>query len=1270
MAIASIKSTRNSDPATSLVDSSREDVLSGDVITLESIGAGVTTHSWSIMFSPDGSSASLTSTNAAVTQFAIDEEGSYLLRLIVDAGLPTEHSMYVRHRVLTQFAGLQLVAAGERRDEEAIIPNDIGIYGWAYEQNGNLRKILEILKPIAVSGRVVHVDSNLGTQGYGDFATIQEAIDFSVLDGASESQPYVVLINEGVYEETLTLQPFVHLVGTQHKSTQDVPDLTAKPKLSPRVVVKSEVSHDATLTVNSELTILVGLHFLCEATTANPMFAKTGEGVLQANACTFESTVITVGQGALIDLQEGRFVGLDCRFRMDETGDIGNFAFLQSGEDTTSLLDSCVFTAPSCLAINPNQHNVGGVINVLRDCIVSSAQYGLATNGTSTVINSSLRDGVENLSINWLGSSYGVSNSGNSIQTVLFSEIEGDIYWNKDNTSHNNILKVGSVVFETLNESGTGSAISVEALANALSISFDNTVSSLVSTNVQDAISELEGLLANKVESATNIGTGSGIFKQKTGTDLELRSVLGTGGINVALSGTGDELEISYTGAGVSNQINQDDSSVVVTDTGVLATIDFTINATNEWRIDGVGDLLSMSGGALGSSASYIPSLYLDALQWDVTTATTAGVGQMTWNDTAGTMDIGLKGGNVTLQVGQEEVFRAVNDDTVQINDGQAVFISGANGGSGKLKVQLASYDNTTAHNCIGLATENLTHPNGEGFVTTFGLVRGIDTSGLTGSVGDIVYLEANGDLTTVKPDAGTNIDHRTVEVGYLVKKAVNGQIFVRVREVHLESWQEDVSGNLLPLQNNAFNIGSPSYIVNSIYANAYNSIRFIDPSTTDEFHFRVDTTSSIPRMKIGDMFVTGIPDTENMENMPPEALTEITSMKAEGFRPLLWDVSGNGQHLLIKDAVQNVSPSVLKLGGKEITTIDSDSILSTDDAHDTFMVYSTTTNTWGKQTKTSLVLPYNNLTNKPTALSDFTNDVGFLTTVGDINYQTISNTPSNLSEFNNDLTISYNALSDRPSLFSGDYNDLSNQPNLFDGAYSSLTGTPTNVSAFTNDAGFLSSVDYGAITNTPTIPTNVSELTNDSGYLTSVGSISYNDLTNKPTLFDADYNSLSNQPSLFSGVYNDLTGKPSIPSAINDLSMPSGGANGDVLTRNGNDVEYTDTKDIHSDSIYAHSMLAQGNPTKPVTAEFGKLHLISLVDQDVTLDLPAASSVGNFKTIKIKLIERVGEWVLTIKPDGTDEIDKANADIVWNNNNFLMKSITLYSDGSNWWLI
>ena len=39
---------------------------------------------------------------------------------------------------------------------------------------------------------------------------------------------------------------------------------------------------------------------------------------------------------------------------------------------------------------------------------------------------------------------------------------------------------------------------------------------------------------------------------------------------------------------------------------------------------------------------------------------------------------------------------------------------------------------------------------------------------------------------------------------------------------------------------------------------------------------------------------------------------------------------------------------------------------------------------------------------------------------------------------------------------FSGNYLDLTNLPDLFDGQYSTLTGSPVNVSAFTNDAGYL----------------------------------------------------------------------------------------------------------------------------------------------------------------------------------------------------------------------
>lgn len=91
-------------------------------------------------------------------------------------------------------------------------------------------------------------------------------------------------------------------------------------------------------------------------------------------------------------------------------------------------------------------------------------------------------------------------------------------------------------------------------------------------------------------------------------------------------------------------------------------------------------------------------------------------------------------------------------------------------------------------------------------------------------------------------------------------------------------------------------------------------------------------------------------------------------------------------------------------------------------------------------------------------------------------------------------------------------------------GSYNDLTNKPT-----------LFSGSYTDLTNKPTIPSAVTEdtvagwgFTKNTG--TSNFSGSYTDLTNKPTLFSGDYNDLSNKPALFSGDYNDLSNKPTIP--------------------------------------------------------------------------------------------------------------------------------------------
>lgn len=173
-------------------------------------------------------------------------------------------------------------------------------------------------------------------------------------------------------------------------------------------------------------------------------------------------------------------------------------------------------------------------------------------------------------------------------------------------------------------------------------------------------------------------------------------------------------------------------------------------------------------------------------LTLDTTPTGTAGVGVMRWNDADGTLDLGLKGGNVTLQIGQEEVVRVVNKTATNVNllqaNYQAVRITGAQGQ--RLKVDLAQATNDAlSSETIGLVTETINN-NQEGFITTNGLVRGINTTGsLQGETwvdGDIVYLSATtaGNITNIKPTAPNHL----VIIGYVVSAHITqGSIFVKV---------------------------------------------------------------------------------------------------------------------------------------------------------------------------------------------------------------------------------------------------------------------------------------------------------------------------------------------------------------------------------------------------------------------------------------------------------------------------------------------------------
>ena len=159
---ARIRSTRNS--ITPVDEASRDDLVVADVVTVQALDAA-TTYAWALAFVPEGSAATFSGDMTAVSpgSFTVDLVGSYLVRLIVDAGLVSESTQYVRLRALTTLLGLKLVAAGERRDDGGVVPVDADAEGWANDQNANLQALeAAVSYSTLTSGGAIAVGDTVG----------------------------------------------------------------------------------------------------------------------------------------------------------------------------------------------------------------------------------------------------------------------------------------------------------------------------------------------------------------------------------------------------------------------------------------------------------------------------------------------------------------------------------------------------------------------------------------------------------------------------------------------------------------------------------------------------------------------------------------------------------------------------------------------------------------------------------------------------------------------------------------------------------------------------------------------------------------------------------------------------------------------------------------------------------------------------------------------------------------------------------------------------
>lgn len=143
----------------------------------------------------------------------------------------------------------------------------------------------------------------------------------------------------------------------------------------------------------------------------------------------------------------------------------------------------------------------------------------------------------------------------------------------------------------------------------------------------------------------------------------------------------------------------------------------------------------------------------------------------------------------ISLQVGQEEYIRIRNNTGSTISNGKAVYITGAQGQH--VTVDLASASGNLQSEAVGLATHDIEN-NSFGYITTFGLVRGVNTNAFT--EGDELFVAVSGgELTNTSPIAP---NYKT-SIGHVVVAGNNGSILVTPRGNKLGGGDAKTLGNI-----------------------------------------------------------------------------------------------------------------------------------------------------------------------------------------------------------------------------------------------------------------------------------------------------------------------------------------------------------------------------------------------------------------------------------------------------------------------------------------
>lgn len=197
-----------------------------------------------------------------------------------------------------------------------------------------------------------------------------------------------------------------------------------------------------------------------------------------------------------------------------------------------------------------------------------------------------------------------------------------------------------------------------------------------------------------------------------------------------------------------------------------------TANQTDAFLLSRANHTGTQGWGTLSGTASKVP--------FTTTNGGPAALGELAWLAESETLCLRLKNGE-NLDVGEETIYHVENATGSTIAKGAAVSYAGTVGGSGKIRVKPWDGSTDAPEAFMGLAMGSIAN-NATGYVTSFGQVRGVNTSAFSDGV--ILYANPTGTgLTATKPTS------THVIAALCVNASNNGTLLVRPVVSQVATW-------------------------------------------------------------------------------------------------------------------------------------------------------------------------------------------------------------------------------------------------------------------------------------------------------------------------------------------------------------------------------------------------------------------------------------------------------------------------------------------------